>query len=493
MKHRFTLSLLSLLALGVGTALAQDYRPFRPGLTYQFTETTTPGDTTHTLRLSAGTRVGADSLFRLSARTSRSYRVPPLGCGWQVQRPNGLFGATLRVSSGSVFTLAATNGRTCILRPRAAAGVAWMAAPGLTAHVTARYLTPAGILPRPDSVAAIALSDGTSLLLSKSFGLLQGPALGHYLSGRQPAKALQLTALPELRTGTARLGALAAYDFQPGDVFLRRTESYGTLPCMTYTWTRDSILTRRDSPGHDTISYQVWRRVLSRLCSNGPANLGPATTITLTYTAAYQDQGSLTEFWDYRAYGTNYAGFIHSTSYRTADYLGRPLQRHAQHYACNPTAVADTIPLGSTGSLDNGVELTTGLGLGTVRLALISFSGEITTLLGYRKGNEQWGQLTSFAQLLPTVQAKAAATTNAFPNPFTQELTVSFELSQPQAVAVELRDALGRVILRQSVSSGATGSNRLQLSTANLPAGLYTLHLLRQSESRPEVLKVLKQ
>jgi hypothetical protein len=484
----------ALLTLAASVAQAQDYRPFRAGLTYQLTETATPGDTTHTLRLASGRRVGADSVFEFAARTSRGLQTGPVYCGRYVARPDNLFGSTLTVGANRILTLTAANGRTLALQPRAAIGQAWTAAPGLTGRVTARSLSTAAGLPQPDSVAAITFSDGATLLLSKRYGFLQGPTLGHYLNARIPARSLQLTALPELGGGTSRLGALAAYDFQPGDVFLRYTWAYGAWgPCGYNGWTRDSVLSRSNSRRGDTITYQIRRRLLTQVCSNGVRTLQPATTVTLVVTAAYYNLGQLTSYWENRYPSGHGVGLIHSPAARAAAYNGRPLQQHVQYQVCNPATPADTTLLSNTGSIDFGVELTSAPGLGIVREASIGFSGDLTELIGYRKGSETWGQLTTFAQLLPTLASKPALTTTAFPNPFRHELSVTFELSRSQPVGVALRDALGRAVLTQPAVLQQAGSRTMQLPTAGLPAGLYTLHLTFAGEGQTQILKVLKQ
>jgi len=158
---------------------------------------------------------------------------------------------------------------------------------------------------------------------------------------------------------------------------------------------------------------------------------------------------------------------------------------------CQPT-MADSLYLREV--LDRTTWLKYALGLGqTYRRSWDAFGGDwVMALIGYRKGADTWGSLISFRQLLPAVRSKAAATTVAAPNPFTQELTVSFELARPQAVALELRDALGRVVLRQPAVAFAAGSGQLQLSTMAVGPGLYSAHLLFGAEGRAEVLKVLK-
>jgi|GEM_PF-5167344 len=65
-----------------------------------------------------------------------------------------------------------------------------------------------------------------------------------------------------------------------------------------------------------------------------------------------------------------------------------------------------------------------------------------------------------------------------------------FELTRPQAVALEPRDALGRVVLTRPAAAPA-GMVVLSLSATNLPAAIYALWL-QPAEGPAQVLKVLK-
>ena len=114
-----------------------------------------------------------------------------------------------------------------------------------------------------------------------------------------------------------------------------------------------------------------------------------------------------------------------------------------------------------------------------------------TTLVGYRKGTEQWGSSCPHPMVLAVQAGRVLAAVTAIPNPFQQELSVRFELLQPQAVAVELRDALGRVVLTRPAVLQPAGAGSLSFSTSNLPAGLYSLWL-QPADNPAQVLKVLK-
>ncbi|MBH8559320.1 T9SS type A sorting domain-containing protein [Hymenobacter negativus] len=487
-------SLLVMLAAGLcaTTARAQAYRPFRFGLSYQLSATT-PGDTTHVLRLVSRQAQGSDSLFMFDKRTSRGRGLPQQGnCGYYVQRNDNLFGTSLTQRPGAEYVLTAANGRTFTLRPRTALNQAWAATTaGLTARVTARTL--GTVLGQPDSLATITLSDGAVITLGKRLGWVSGPALGHYLNARLPQATLTLTALPELGLGTNQLGAFAVYDFQPGDVFLRKNvNQYALGPgaiCQTQIWTRDSIISRTLSTSGDALDYQLQRRTLTRNCSGAPVLSAPVVqTLHITRTTDHLDRP--TGFWE----GTPSAGtggLVHLPAWRTADYNGRLVQHHAHYMQCG-TPTADSTSLLNGSNLDAGYSVRTAAGLGQTQEEYTSFTIETTTLLGYRKGTEIWGQLTTFAQLLPVRASRPASTTVAFPNPFGAEIQVAFALASPQSVGLTLHDALGRQVREIAVAPQPAGARQLTLPTAGLPVGVYSLHLRFAGEGRTEVLRVVK-
>lgn len=494
MKHISTLIFALAIGLGAATVRAQNYRPFRFGLTYQLNASGTAGDTVHLLRLASRQAQGTDSLFSFEPRVGRGRALPNTGgCGSYMLRTDNLFGAAVRLRPGDEYVLTSTTGRTFTLRPRAPLGQAWAATTaGLTARVTARTL--GMVLGQADSLATITLSDGAVLVLSKRLGWVSGPALGRYLNARLPQAALVLTALPELRLGTNQLGAFAAHDFQPGDVFLRRTTSIYFLapgaPCISRLWTRDSIISRTLSANGDTLRYQQQSRTLTRNCF-GPALLSAPTVQTLRITRATDRLNQPTGFWEPFVGTSISVGQVHLPAWRTTSYNHRLVQRHLDYAQCATTA--DSASLRDMEQMDFGHHVWTAAGLGQTRQELLNyFSADTTVLIGYRKGTETWGQLMPFGVLLAARDSRPAATTAAFPNPFGAELTVSFTLTSPQPVALTLRDALGRAVQASAATPQPAGARQLSLATAGLPVGVYSLHLHFAGENRTEVLRVLK-
>ncbi|MGY3090765.1 hypothetical protein ACVWYF_003826 [Hymenobacter sp. UYAg731] len=494
MKHFFSLVLLLAAGLCASTAHAQAYRPFRFGLSYQLSASTTPGDTTHLLRLASRQAQGTDSLFLFDKRASRGRVLPNTGqCGNYMLRNDNLFGASLTQRPGAEYVLTAANGRTLTLRPRTPLGQAWAATTaGLTASVTARTL--GTVLGQADSLATILLSDGAVITLGKRFGWVSGPALGHYLNARLPQATLTLTALPELGLGTNQLGAFAVYDFQPGDVFLRKTTSFFDFApgvrCISQVWTRDSIINRTLSTDGNTLGYQQQSRTLTRNCYGGPVLSAPVVqTLNITRTTDHLNQP--TSSWEPFAGAGISVGRMHLPVCHTASFKQRPVQRHLDYMQC--ATAADSVSLRDAEQMDFGYHLWTGAGLGKTREEHLNFfTADTTVLIGYRKGTETWGQLTTFAQLLPVRASRPASTTAAFPNPFGAEIKVAFTLASPQPVGLVLHDALGRPVRAVAAAPQPAGARELTLPTAGLPVGVYTLHLRFAQEGRTEVLRVLK-
>ena len=509
MKHLY--ACLALAGLSFGARAQTGYQPlFRIGYTYQYTEAGTPGDTTHTVRMAFPHISSPDSVARLSGRAVALTRTAGNCPTANVLRPDGLFGATVSIKTlgGKEYTVRGYNGRTFLLKPLAALNQPWtVTAAGLTAQVTARAATTT--FGQPDQVATITLSDGETIRYSEKWGYLEGPNLGAYLNG-QPRRHLTLTAITGqgVTLGQPAVGARAAFDYQPGDVFLRYSRQLTTQGGATCSenWTRDSVLTRTLSPDGDTLRYTIWRRSLVRtygapnapsgFCQNTPGTtLAPGYTTTLAVPRT--DETLLSALTHNLTSGPS-ASFRGLTlaGYRTSSYNGRKQQLVLMQQVCQPVPAADSVLLSNI--VDNGGGSRYAAGLGQVE----AWQGGIyytqsTTLLGYRKvnqptstGTETWGALRTFANILKAADYRPAASTAVFPNPFAQELTLRFEAQRAQAVTVQLRNALGQLVHAETRAVKA-GTQQLPLALPALAAGLYTVQLT--ADGRTQVLRVAKE
>jgi Secretion system C-terminal sorting domain len=487
----------SLLAL---TAQAQNYRPFRPGLLYQLG--TAAGDTTIGLRLEkAGYLLGLDSAYAFNTRLAPAPGGQAAGCaGYQFYNgAAGPFGAEMRIRTVGgrpeywFYPANTATGGVFVLKPGAPLNQAWSAAPSLTARVTARGVMP--VLGQPDSVVTITFDNGRTLRLSKQWGFVDGSALHDYLAGRSSMRQLTLTGLPTKRLGQVRLGALAMYDFQPGEVFWYSYSSFngqGPWPPGPGTQYGDSIISRTNSRNGDTITYRIARGTADRQV--------PWTVRTLVVTDADQPELLLPtgRYQPASATATNGNWTLDMAPLATY-YNGRGLlkiRRRYRHCIGGSRMWVTTAPVESDANYDFVP------GLGKVR----DYEGlgwaphyVSTTLIGYRKRGiptpanpapapEQWGTVPRFGgPLLRAADYRPAVSTAAFPNPFERELTVRFESQRAQPVTLELRNALGQLVHAQTTAVAA-GTPQLTLQLPALPAGLYTLQL--RHDGRTEVLKV---
>jgi hypothetical protein len=87
-----------------------------------------------------------------------------------------------------------------------------------------------------------------------------------------------------------------------------------------------------------------------------------------------------------------------------------------------------------------------------------------------------WGHRPKAAEQDSTLRALEDLTLQVFPNPASDRLTVS--LSAPiEGGRYEVHDVQGRML-----SNGPFNGERMQLPLGELPAGLYTLRVIRQEE-----------
>ncbi|GAB3586383.1 hypothetical protein [Hymenobacter daeguensis] len=481
----------------------QYFSPFRPGVPAQYT--TAAGDTASVLQLNKrlqyvpgiGSISGHDSLYSFAPRM-KAKRTGATGCDFN-RYGGGVFGDAMSIdypnSHKANYRLYGNYNAgfqdydvELLLLPYAPLNRVWNATYQHTAQVISR--TVQSVLGVPDSVVTIAFSGGQQLRLSKFHGLVDGPALAYFTGVNRPARPFTLTALPRQHLGQPAMGALAMYDFRPGDrlvyqyVYLSIPNPSGP-PNSNYLYS-DSILSRVNSRTNDTVTYRILRF----------SQQGNVTNVrTERYTYAGTPLGTRPSQLAVRTTQGFSSWVLLPDAVRSSSYSSsRYLQRTINVSWCNITAF-DTLGVAKL-NVDHNSGTDYATGLGHVRIFMtdvLNGSNSSTELVGYRKGTEMWGNLPRMAfATLATGASRPATTTAAFPNPFTSDLAVAFVLARPQAVRMVLRDALGRVVLEQTATMQPAGSRQLSLATAKLPAGSYTLHLRFAEEARTEVLKVLK-
>ncbi|CAM3267525.1 glycosyl hydrolase 53 family protein [Rhodothermus bifroesti] len=94
-------------------------------------------------------------------------------------------------------------------------------------------------------------------------------------------------------------------------------------------------------------------------------------------------------------------------------------------------------------------------------------------------GGIGWTHRHWYADLLPTehVAEPASLEFTVYPNPFRSTLTITYRLSQPQPVVLQVYNALGQEVTILLQEKQEAGVHRLTWKPASLPPGIYLLHL----------------
>jgi len=455
----------------------------------------------HTLRVdSAYATASGDSVYTFN----RLLRPVPGGSAYSLFRSrNNLLGARLRWRPGTRDYYLEANAEPALggpaapvallLRPRAAVGSTWVAstAPALSATLTGRELGLAGGV--PDSLATITLSNGQTLVLSRLYGLLQGP------------QWLQLsadgTALPSTwqRYGTLGPG-LGPYD--PRTLFALNVGDevgyslaapwFATLACQSgYRLRR--IVARQQTADSLVLAYKEQDVVTT---SGVPGCSGPAGT---TYSAiragrwAFSLRTGASPQWPFMGL---LAGEYRKSATGDAWLTGQGYDLQLATGLClNEEAALRFLGVygpGSPGPYLPGIDY---LALNQTMAPTLGVGPDYFTnyyenrLAYYRRGTTSCGQPLAFAGLLASRASQALAVATLAPNPAAGQAALALNAPSQPGTVLALTDALGRTVWRTPV---AAGQLRLAVPLAGQPAGLYLVQLLAPAAS-PLTWKLVKE
>lgn len=89
-----------------------------------------------------------------------------------------------------------------------------------------------------------------------------------------------------------------------------------------------------------------------------------------------------------------------------------------------------------------------------------------------------------------TAEIKATYNVNIFPNPFSNNLVVEYDLEEQNKVVLQIFDVLGRKVMEQNLGTRPASSHRETLSTGDLPTGSYILRLqIGEQEVNQKLMK----
>lgn len=511
MQHAY-FSLRPLLAalffLGAGGADAQmAWRPFRPGLIYSYEvpgatvngQFTTPG--VYSLRLdSAYVTATGDSAWAFN-RVMRD--VSGLTPGNSTARRfrksrNNLFGQRLRWRPGSAeYTLesvtegSAQTGVVLTLRPRVPVASTWVAntALGIGATLTSRGVQLVG--GQPDTVAFITLSSGPVVRLSRRFGLLEGPQWLALNGGPVQWVATQLP----VPLAQSPYSPLRLFDMQVGDEIGYNDDGsiVMAVPC-TLTKTLCRIVARHQT--NDSLVYTY--RYQTRFENLGAPGCNPAgVTYAPVRTGRWAfslNTGQSREFSELVMLSGEYR-----TSSASLVMMGRGVvQLRPGGGGCGGNELLAYEQLFGFG-FGNGngvfgpipdvvpfVFYSVPLGMGPV--------SNRNSYMGYyrriRNGvTTTCGSPSTYASLLPTRAAQAAAVASLFPNPAAEAATLTLAAPARSGAVLRLTDALGRLVWSAPVPAGQSAA---AVPLAGRPAGVYLLQVQRP-EAASVTLRLVKE
>lgn len=160
----------------------------------------------------------------------------------------------------------------------------------------------------------------------------------------------------------------------------------------------------------------------------------------------------------------------------------------------NQTSIADTAilvpPVGYEAALENSDELfdyealSVPVSADDLRLVYLRYETETQGLTTLEK---KTGSKPSLANSLPKVYT--ATLRQNVPNPFSQETTIVYEVSQDSYIKIELQDILGRQMSILEEGKKGYGIHSVVLQGAKLRAGTYRVLLYAVNPSGTRIIK----
>jgi len=414
---------------------------------------------------------------------------------------NNLLGARLRWHPGSSDYYLEANAEPALgspatpvvllLRPRAAVGSTWVASaqPALTATLRSRTPDPTGT--SADSLATIVLSNGQQMVLSRRYGLRQGP---QWLTLDGSNNAWQQWAPPQ--TGLGDYDARTLFALSAGDELGYESTIYvfSSPFICSQSYQLRRITGRQLTADSLVITYREQSQTTT---SSFPGCGTPGTVVNPVSAGRWAISlrtGQSRQF----AYLPLLAG-EYKTLVNKSVFMGRSTAQKGPLASClGSTRTLSFIPMYESGSqtgqyntgIDNAAyvyEFSASLGLGpTVLGSSPNYSNSLTY---YKRNGVVCGQPGNYAGLLPTRAVQAATVATLTPNPAADAATLALAAPSQPGTVLALTDALGRTLWRTPV---AANQLRLAVPLASQPAGLYLVQLLVPAAS-PLTWKLVKE
>jgi hypothetical protein len=499
MRHTYLLALaLGLAASQPAHAQTTDWRPFRPDFIYSFMAAASLSRV-HTLRVDSAYRTpGGDSAYAFNRLLRRVVGVS----GALLKTPNNLLGARLRWLPGTADYYLEANAEptlggpvapvALLLRPRVAAGSTWVAStqPALTATLSSRTLGTVGTT--PDSVATITLSNGQRLVVSKHYGLVQGPQWLGLATPTSPVPADWYQAVAA-QPGLGSFDPRQLFAMQPGALLGYTLESptvFTAFVCQSgYRLRR--ILTRQETADSLVIRYQEQDNLTTLVGPAACSSYGPAgpsnTAVRLGRWAFSLRTGASPQFPMLPLLSGEVQVTTASTPlgyYNTEQQFFVPTTTAtiAYQYATRSPGTSTYLPgldlLGFTQTFTTGAGHVNG------------YTGNLLFQLGfYCPTGAGCAIPAGYANLLPTRAAQAAALASLHPNPAAGAALLTLAAPLRTAATLALTDVLGRPLWQSPLAPGQLAA---AIPLASLQAGLYLVQL-QAPDVPPATWKIIHQ
>ncbi|WP_191906997.1 T9SS type A sorting domain-containing protein [Adhaeribacter soli] len=296
--------------------------------------------------------------------------------------------------------------------------------------------------------------------------------------------------LPELTWQNTFNSPFKVYDFQPNDRFsYYKKEANSTF--YEEEWYQNKILTRRNSPGGDSIYYTIEHRKLSRrgLAFSQNPNPGPFTLAPPVIQDLIITEHTNPELYKLTNEFSPGSPFFQSANRAQVNVAIKKQTRYHQREVFKFTDYSYTAGswqnCGSNFGYTPDVEryVSYGAGLGKVYDFSIDSWPMLTwdSLQAYVKGSETYGTWVDFTQIMGTDKEIKPVPFSAYPNPFTEELSLRFDAAfKAGTTTISIQNTLGQEVFSQRLN--AIPNQETKLNLPHLAKGLYVVQVTQHGK-----------
>ncbi len=401
--------------------------------------------------------------------------VKPNQTGY-LQNQTQFLGGDMVISNDCEYSFIADN--ELLIKTCAIVGEMWIFenVAGISAEVVA--ITEGEIFGNTDSFKHIALSNGDTIILSKSHGIIQFPQLDNDTYYR-------LTGIQTRDLGVKIPGYREFYDFNVGDIFQYKIEA-ARQPLYSQGILKVRVTGKEVYP--DSIVYEL-NEIYSETTYTTSYGMG-SDEVYSSGSWQYDNTMKVTEnhvtnFYPKQLFSANeympYNGNIYDTDWDDSDpntkhtlYFGEKEGRATKLMHC-ASFQSYFLPQTNSDILANGCLFECHRvweeGLGETAFLHIWFEGNsIRELTGYVIDGNTTGEITPDELLIGVADIDKNSQLTLSPNPASDILQFDIQTDKHlQNIQLTIYDAVGKTFIRQEMTGQQNGS----INISNLPDGIY--------------------